>query len=310
MAYTSGNSTFNLDLTELVEEAFERCGSQLRTGYDLKTAKRSINLLSIEWANRGINFWTVEEISIPLVYGQAIYPVSADTIDILDLVTRTNNSSASNQSDINLNRISESTYSTIPNKLTYGRPVQVWYNRQTGNSNIYTGVTLSASLTSTATTISLTSTFNMRSTGFVQIDNEIIGYVNISGNQLLNCYRGQYNTTAVSHSVGAAIYDQQLPSLAVWPTPDNGTSYTLVYWRMRRVQDSGTGVYVQDIPFRWITCLVAGLAYYLSMKLPGMDVQRALGLKQEYMEQLEQAIEEDREAVSVRFVPRNLFYAR
>ena len=90
MAYTSGNSSFNLDLTELVEEAFERCGSQLRTGYDLKTAKRSINLLTIEWANRGINFWTVEEISIPLVYGQALYPVGADTIDILDLVTRTN----------------------------------------------------------------------------------------------------------------------------------------------------------------------------------------------------------------------------
>ena len=120
MAYTSGNSTFNLDLTELVEEAFERCGSQLRTGYDLRTAKRSINLLTIEWANRGINFWTVEEISIPLVYGQAIYPVGADTIDILDLVTRTNNSQANNQQDINLNRISESTYSTIPNKLTYG----------------------------------------------------------------------------------------------------------------------------------------------------------------------------------------------
>ena len=310
MAYTSGSSTFNLDLTELVEEAFERCGSQLRTGYDLKTAKRSINLLTIEWANRGINFWTVEEISVPLVYGQAIYPVSADTIDILDLVTRTNNSSAANQQDINLNRISESTYSTIPNKLTYGRPVQVWYNRQTGNSNIYAGVTLAASLTPTATTITLSSTFNMRSTGFVQIDNEIIGYVNISGNQLLNCYRGQYNTTAASHSVGAAIYDQQLPSLAVWPTPDNGTQYTLVYWRMRRVQDSGTGVYVQDIPFRWITCLVAGLSYYLSIKIQGVDPNRVLFLQQEYRTQLEQAMEEDREDVAIRFVPRNLFYAR
>ena len=310
MAYTSGNSTFNLDLTELVEEAFERCGSQLRTGYDLRTAKRSINLLTIEWANRGINFWTVEEISIPLVYGQAIYPVGADTIDILDLVTRTNNSQANNQQDINLNRISESTYSTIPNKLTYGRPIQVWYNRQTGNSNIYSGVTLAATLTPSNTTITLSSTFNMRSTGFIQIDNEIIGYVNISGNQLLNCYRGQYNTTATSHNVGAAIYDQQLPSLAVWPTPDNSTPYTLVYWRMRRVQDSGTGVYVQDIPFRWITCLVAGLSYYLAMKIPGMDIQRAAGLKAEYMEQLQQAIEEDREDVSIRFVPRNLFYAR
>ena len=181
MAYTSGSSTFNLDLTELVEEAFERCGSQLRTGYDLRTAKRSINLLTIEWANRGINLWTVEEVSVPLVYGQAIYPVDANTIDILDLVTRTNNASSSNQQDINLNRISESTYSTIPNKLTYGRPIQTYYSRETGNSNVYSGVTLAATLTASATAITLSSTANMRSTGFIQIDNEIIGYVNISG---------------------------------------------------------------------------------------------------------------------------------
>ena len=310
MAYTSGNSTFNLDLTELVEEAFERCGSQLRTGYDLRTAKRSINLLTIEWANRGINFWTVEEISIPLVYGQAIYPVGADTIDILDLVTRTNNGQANNQQDINLNRISESTYSTIPNKLTYGRPIQVWYNRQTGNSNIYTGVSLVASLTPSATTITLNTTFNMRSTGFVQIDNEIIGYVNISGNQLLNCYRGQYNTTATSHSVGAAIYDQQLPSLAVWPTPDNGTPYTLVYWRMRRLQDAGTGVNIQDIPFRFINCFVAGLSYLLSVKIQGTDPNRVLFLKQEYEEQFDLAAAEDRETAPIRWVPRNMFYSR
>ena len=165
-------------------------------------------------------------------------------------------------------------------------------------------------LTASATTITLSSTANMRSTGFIQIDNEIIGYVNLSGNQLLNCYRGQYNTTAAAHSSGALIYNQQLPFLAVWPTPDNGTPYTLVYWRMRRIQDSGTGMFIQDIPFRWINCLVAGLAYYLSMKLPNMDIQRAAGLKMEYMTQLEQATEEDREMVSIRFVTRNMFYSR
>ena len=228
----------------------------------------------------------------------------------MDLVTRTNNASASNQQDINLNRISESTYSTIPNKLTYGRPIQTYYSRETGNSNIYAGVSLVGALTASATTITLSSTANMRSTGFIQIDNEIIGYVNLSGNQLLNCYRGQYNTTAAAHSSGALIYNQQLPFLAVWPTPDNGTPYTLVYWRMRRIQDSGTGMFIQDIPFRWINCLVAGLAYYLSMKLPNMDIQRAAGLKMEYMTQLEQATEEDREMVSIRFVPRNMFYSR
>jgi len=310
MAYTSGTSTFNLDLTELVEEAFERCGSQSRTGYDIRTAKRSINLLTIEWANRGINLWTVEEVTIPMVYGQAIYPVDPTTIDILDLVTRTGATSASNQQDINMNRISESTYSTIPNKLTYGRPIQTWYSRQSGNSNLIAGVSLVGALTASATTITLSSTANLRSTGYIQIDSEIIGYVNISGNQLVNCYRGQYNTTAASHSSGAAIYNQQLPFLAVWPTPDNSTPYNLVYWRMRRMQDSGTGVFIQDIPFRWIPVMVAGLAYYLSMKLPGVDPQRIIGLKAEYMEQLEQASEEDREMVAVRFVPRSLFYSR
>jgi hypothetical protein len=310
MAYTSGTSSFNLDLTELVEEAFERCGSQLRTGYDLKTAKRSINLLTVEWANRGINLWTIEEVTIPLVYGQAIYPVDPTTIDILDLVTRTGATSSSNQQDINMNRISESTYSTIPNKLTYGRPIQTWYSRQSGNANIVSGVTLAAACSASDTTITLSSTANLRSTGYIQIDSEIIGYVNISGNQLVNCYRGQYNTTAASHSIGAAIYAQYLPYLAVWPTPDNSTPYQLVYWRMRRIQDSGTGTYIQDIPFRFINCFVAGLAYFLSMKLMGIDPQRVIGLKTEYEQQFDLAAAEDRETAPIRWVPRSMFYSR
>jgi len=310
MAYTSGTSSFNLDLTELVEEAFERCGSQLRTGYDLRTAKRSINLLTIEWANRGINLWTVEEVTTPMVYGQAIYPVDPTTIDILDLITRTGATSASNQQDINMNRISESTYSTIPNKLTYGRPIQTWYSRQSGNANLLVGVTLSGAITASDTIITLNTTANLRSCGYIQIDNEIIGYVNISGNQLVNCYRGQYNTTAASHNSGAVIYNQQLPFLAVWPTPDSSTPYNLVYWRMRRMQDSGSGTYIQDIPFRWIPVMVSGLAYHLAMKIQGIDPQRVIALKADYEEKFMEAAQEDREAVAIRFVPRSLFYSR
>ena len=98
MASTSGTTIFNLDLSELVEEAFERCGSQLRSGYDLRTARRSLNLMSIEWANRGINLWTVEECSIQLTTNQGIYNVPTDTIDILDLETRTLH--ARNQSEL------------------------------------------------------------------------------------------------------------------------------------------------------------------------------------------------------------------
>jgi hypothetical protein len=318
MANTSGQTSFNLDLSELVEEAFERCGSQLRSGYDLRTARRSINLMTIEWANRGINLWTIEECVIPLVTNQGVYPVPADTIDILDLVTRTSNGSTSNQTDINLSRISESTYSTIPNKLTTGRPIQVWFNRQTSQTNGLASTTVASTgtvppVSTTATTITLTSVAGLGSTGFVKIDNETIGYTNIdtSTNQLLNCWRGQNGTTAATHSAGASVYVQNLPSLNIWPTPDGGGGpYMLVYWRMRRLQDAGDGVNIQDIPFRFINCFVAGLSYMLSVKLPNVDPQRVMGLKADYEQQFDLAAAEDRETAPIRWVPRNLFYAR
>ena len=310
MAQTSGTSSFNVDLTELVEEAFERCGSQLRSGYDLNTSRRSINLMTTEWANRGINLWTIEEESIPMVTGQAFYNVPVDTVDILDMVTRTSNTSQSNQTDINLSRISESTYSTIPNKLTYGRPIQSWFNRQSGNANPTT-FTLAANVTATDTVITLNSVQNLRSSGYVQIDNEIIGYANISGNALYNCYRGQNGTTATTHTIGAAVTNQYLPNIVVWPTPDaGGGPYTLVYWRMRRLQDAGGGVNISDIPFRFINCFVAGLAAMLSVKIQGTDPNRVLFLQQEYEKQFDLAAAEDRETAPIRFVPRNLFYAR
>jgi len=313
MAVTSGQTTFNLDLSELIEEAFERCGSQLRSGYDMRTARRSINLMTVEWANRGINLWTIEECVIPLVTNQGVYPVPADTIDILDLVTRTSNGSTSNQTDINLSRISESTYSTIPNKLTTGRPIQVWFNRQTAltNGTASTTVATGYPISATDTTITLTSTSGLGSTGFVKIDSETIGYTNISGNQLLNCWRAQNGTTATSHSAGASVYIQNLPCVNVWPTPDaGGGPYTLVYWRMRRLQDAGDGVNIQDIPFRFINCFVAGLSYMLSVKLPNTDPQRVMGLKMDYEEQFNLAAQEDRETAPSRWVPRNLFYSR
>lgn len=313
MAYTTGQTTFNLELTELVEEAFERCGTQLRSGYDLRTARRSINLMTIEWANRGINLWTIEECTIPLVTNQGVYAVPSDTIDILDLITRTSNGSTANQTDINLSRISESTYSTIPNKLTTGRPIQVWFNRQTGLTNGAASTTVAAGspVSATDTTITLTSTSGLGSTGFVKIDSETIAYTNISGNQLLNCWRGQNGTTAATHAAGASVYIQNLPSLNIWPTPDaGGGPYSLVYWRMRRIQDAGDGVNIQDIPFRFINCFVAGLAYMLSVKLPDIEPQRVLGLKADYEDQFNLASQEDRETAPIRWVPRNLFYAR
>ena len=242
---TSGTSTFNLSIVEIVEEAYERLGGQeLRSGYDLRTARRSLNLLFTELANRGINLWTIEEGSIPLIQGQIVYDLPVDTVDLLDQVVRTG--SGQNQTDININRISESTYSTIPNKNAQGRPIQVWINRQSGAT---------------------------------------------------------YPVTGVKH-----------PQINVWPAPDQGSIgnpyYTFVYWRLRRIQDAGNGENTQDIPFRFLNTIIAGLAYYLSMKIVGVDPQRRMELKADYEQQLQLAMDEDREKASLRFVPRALFYGR
>lgn len=233
---TTNTTSFNLDLNNIVEEAFERCGAEMRTGYDLRTARRSLNLLVLEWANRGINLWTVDEGYIELSPGTATYDLPADTVDLLDHVIRTG--SASSQLDINITRISGSTYAMIPNKNATGRPIQVWINRQSGALN---------------------------SDGSIQY-----------------------------------------PQINVWPTPDAGTSYTFYYWRLRRIYDAGSGINAQDLPFRFLPAMVAGLAYMLSMKIAGAE-GRSASLKAEYDAQLQLAADEDREKAAVRFVPRQTF---
>ena len=120
---TSGTAVFNLDLSEVVEEAFERCGSELRTGYNLRTARRSLNLMFADWANRGVNMWTMEQGQITLVPGQNTYALPNDTVDLLEQVIRTGANSSTTQADLNITRISVSTYATIPNKLTQSRQI-------------------------------------------------------------------------------------------------------------------------------------------------------------------------------------------
>ena len=236
---TKGTSGFNLDLNELVEEAYERAGLELRTGYDMRTARRSLNLLTIEWANKGINLWCIEQGQIPMVTGQAVYDLPIDTIDLLDQVIRTGTNQ--NQVDINISRISESTYATIPTKNALGRPIQVWINRQSGAVEPVTGIAY--------------------------------------------------------------------PQINVWPTPNSpGEQYTFVYWRLRRIQDAGNGVNTQDIPFRFLTAMVAGLAFYIAMKKPEVTTDRLAMLKGDYDAQFELAAQEDREKASIRFVPRMNFY--
>ena len=233
---TSGTTGFNLNLNDLFEEAFEQCGAELRSGYDFRSARRSLNLLTVEWSNRGINLWTIEQGSIPLVQGQITYDLPADTIDLLEHVVRTQ--TGPGQTDINITRISVDTYATIPNKNAQGRPIQVWINRQSG---------------------------------------------------------ADYPTTGVAY-----------PEINVWPAPDQSSLYTFVYWRLRRMQDGGNGVTTQDIPFRFLPCLVAGLAFHLSMKIPGA-LERTPVLKARYEELWQQAADEDREKAALRIAPRQYF---
>lgn len=233
---TTDTTDFNLDLNFIVEEAFERCGAELRSGYDFRTARRSLNLLLMDWANRGINLWTLETGTIPLVYNTATYDLPANTVDLLDHVIRTG--TGTNQIDINITRISSSTYVSIPNKNATGRPIQLWVNRRTGATD----------------------------------------------------------------STGNVVY----PQVTVWPMPDNATTYTLFYTRLRRMYDVGTGINGQDIPFRFLPCMVAGLAYMLSMKIPGAEARTPI-LKAQYDEAWDLAAGEDREKAAVRFIPRESF---
>ena len=245
---TSGTSAFNLDLSEIVEEAFERCGSELRSGYDMRTARRSMNLLFADWANRGINMWTIEQGTINLVQGQNTYDLPVDTVDLIEHQIRTGAGNQYTQADLTISRISVDTYTTIPNKLAQGRPIQVWIQRMSG---------------------------------------------------------AQYPLATAPNGTDP-ITGIDSPKITVWPTPDGSQPYQFVYWRLRRIQDAGTGVSTFDVPFRMIPCLAAGLAYYMALKIPGAEARLPV-LKQQYDEAWEMAATEDREKAPQRFVPRRMF---
>lgn len=219
---TSGTTSFNMDFTEIAEEAWERAGREMRSGYDLRTARRSMNLMTIEWQNRGINLWTIDEGTVSLTEGTATYNLPADTIDLLEQVVRTGSGTA--QQDLTISRISVSTFATIPNKTDTGRPIQVFIER---------------------------------------------------------------------------LRDQ--PRITVWPVPSSD-EYTFVYWRLRRIEDAGSGTQTADMNFRFLPCLVAGLAYHIAMKVPEL-APRVDMLKAEYEAQFVLAAGEDREKTPFRFVP-------
>jgi hypothetical protein len=302
---TTGTTLFNMDFTEIAEEAWERAGREMRSGYDLRTARRSMNLMTIEWQNKGINMWTMEQGVITLVPGLATYALPTDTIDLLEHVIRTGQNTASTQADLTITRISVSTYATIPNKLQQARPIQVWVQRLSGETNP-TNAVLNGAITSTDTTITLNTVVGLAGSGFIRLGTEDIYYTYVSGNTLGGVYRGQNNTTAASQADGTAVFVPQLPAITVWPTPDNSTTYQFVYYRLRRVQDAGAGAETADMNFRFLPCVVAGLAYHIAVKVPEL-MPRIQMLKQIYDEAFDIAAGEDREKAAIRFVPRQMF---
>jgi len=216
---TSGTSTFNLEFDEIIEEAYERCGLESRTGYDMKTARRSLGLLLMEWANRGLNLWTIEQRSVAMVAGTNSYNLPTDTVNILSAVVRTGAGSA--QQDITLDRISQNEYLHLPDKNTQARPAQYYLQRTT------------------------------------------------------------------------------TPVLFVYPAPDAST-YTFQYYVVRRIEDVGAFTNNADVVFRFMPCLVAGLAYYIAVKKVPEKVPL---LKQLYEEEFARAAMEDRDTASVYLTP-------
>lgn len=217
---TSGTAAFNLEFDDLINEAYERCGLETREGFDMRTARVSLNLLFAEWANRGLNLWTIEQRSVTMISGQAEYTLPSDTVNVLSAVIRTG--SGQTQQDITIDRIGQNEYLHLPDKNTMSRPSQFYVQR----------------------TIS--------------------------------------------------------PKLFVYPAPDSSEPYIFRYYGVRRIEDTGGFTNTADIVFRFLPCLVAGLAYYLAMK---KSPDRIAMLKQIYDEEFIRAAQEDRDIASVYLTP-------
>ena len=222
----SSTANFDLSIDDIAEEAFERCGLQTRSGYDIKTARRSINLMLAEWANRGLNLWTIQlqektiaqgttDLSGANLFGSGA-EAAQQIVDITDVVIRDSSSN-----DFSASSISRSTYLNYAVKTTSGRPSQYYFER----------------------------TIN--------------------------------------------------PKLFLYPAAD--TTYTLKYYALVRMKDSGDYTNNTEIPFRFLPCLTAGLAYYIAMKKAPDRIQL---LKQIYEDEFQRAADQDGERTSLFLTPK------
>ena len=293
----SGSTDFELDVAEYVEEAFERCGLEVRTGYDLTSARRSLNLLFADWANRGLNRWTIEQATLPLASGIAIYPAGTLTMTVAASgsfsvgETITGGTSGATASITSI-RSSTAIDITVP-EGTFSASETI----TGGTSSATTTVSSAVSLVPIQSTIDVLSAVIRTGTGSDQTDVSISrisrdAYINIS------------NKNSTSRPTQFYVDRLITPEIKLWPTPNDNT-YTLVYDKLTRIDDVDNPQNTVDVPFRFYPCLSAGLAYYISLK---RAPQRTQLLKAVYEEEFERAAAEDRDRASLSLTPSRDYY--
>lgn len=291
----SGSKDFEPDVADYVEEAFERCGLEFRTGYDAVTARRSLNFLFADWANRGLNRWTMDQVSQPVVSGLAEYPVGTITATVgasTNLVlgnTITGQTSAATA--VVLTKPSSTTITTsIPNgSFTAGETIS---STDSGGSATTTTIAADLSVEDVRATIDILSAVIRRSGTDVSISR-------VSRDTFLNIP----NKTTTGRPTQYYVDRQITPVLKIWPTPENSTDI-FIYDRLVRIDDADTSANTVGIPFRFYPCLAAGLAYYIALKRSPDRVQFLKGL---YEEEFIRAADEDRDKVSINLVPSYTF---
>ena len=290
---TSSSKNFEIDVAEYIEEAFERCGLEVRTGYDLKTAKRSMNLLFADWANRGLNQWTIDQTSITVASGVSEYPAGTLTLSVASSASFSVGETITGGTSAATARItSKPSTSSVATTI----PVGTFSNGETitgGTSAATTTVSAVQDLTDVQSTIDILSTVVTRDGTDFEIDR-------LSRSEFLNI-----PTKTQTGRPNQFFLDRQItPVLKIWPVPDNNTDI-LKFNRLTRIEDADAFTNTIDIPFRFYPCLAAGLAYYLSMK---KNPQMMGPLKAVYEEEMIRAMEEDRDRASFKISPPTYKY--
>ena len=290
---TSNSKNFEIDVAEYIEEAFERCGLELRTGYDLKTAKRSMNLLFADWANRGLNQWTIDQTSITVASGVSEYPAGTLTLSVSASgsfsVGETITGGTSAATAIITSKPTSSAVATTIPVGTFSRGETI----TGGTSAATTTVSAVQDLSDVQSTIDILSTVVTRDGTDFAIDR-------LSRSEFLNI-----PTKTQTGRPNQFFLDRQItPVLKIWPVPDNNTDI-LKFNRLTRIEDADAFTDTMDVPFRFYPCLAAGLAYYLSMK---KNPQMMGMLKSIYEEEMIRAMEEDRDRASFKISPPTYRY--